>query len=304
MCSRSLTLYSLKIYRYQLIRDSKLVDNSATAGAGGHGGATTGASGHGGATTSTSESSSTGHGSSSASAAAEHPTSGAEHPTSSAAEHPTGASASTASGSHEEAAAPTTSATTETAATSAHHNAKRAILMVSNEQTTREQYGYNPMKMAQSIQENSRHASATKAYQEEQQLQWTLWYKSIAATMVATTMQMIASYGHSYDDSYANNYTIGGGSHHLMRRSEPEAVASGAEGEAAAGGEGEGFTGSLTMTEISFVYKTFLIFAGLILVMNSLIKALNTKLSGMYIDCSDMFVNRAKGTNKHFCSTT
>lgn len=40
------------------------------------------------------------------------------------------------------------------------------------------------------------------------------------------------------------------------------------------------FTENITMGEIVFVYKTFLIFAGLILVINSMIKALNTKISG------------------------
>lgn len=40
------------------------------------------------------------------------------------------------------------------------------------------------------------------------------------------------------------------------------------------------FTQNITMGETVFVYKTFLIFAGLILVINSMIKSLNTKKTG------------------------
>jgi hypothetical protein len=57
-----------------------------------------------------------------------------------------------------------------------------------------------------------------------------------------------------------------GTSSHLTRRSAP----------AESGGE----LADLTEEEKIFVYKTFLIFGGIILVINSLIKTLNTKLSG------------------------
>jgi hypothetical protein len=56
---------------------------------------------------------------------------------------------------------------------------------------------------------------------------------------------------------------------HLIRRA-PEENSHEEEGSA------------MTVIEMSFVYKTFLIFGGLLLIMNSLIKSLNTKLTGDY----------------------
>jgi hypothetical protein len=224
----------------------------------------TAASGHGGSATSESSSTAAGH-STTASG--------------STAENSSPATAST--GAHEQQPAAPSSSDTAAAAASAEHHAKRAILMVSDAYANQKQYDYNPMEMAKSIQKE--HNSLSNAY-EEQHFHWTIWCKSIAATIIATSMQLIASGGSYYnEEDYANNITSSYGGHHLMRRSEAVGATNGTSSEGAAVAGGEGFTNSLTMAEISFVYKIFLIFAGLILVMNSLIKALNTKISGMYL---------------------
>lgn len=47
-------------------------------------------------------------------------------------------------------------------------------------------------------------------------------------------------------------------------------------------GTGSDSEGDLTPEEQTFVYKTFLITGGLILIINSLIKLLNTKIHGNY----------------------
>ncbi|KAI9246858.1 bacterial low temperature requirement A protein-domain-containing protein [Sporodiniella umbellata] len=52
--------------------------------------------------------------------------------------------------------------------------------------------------------------------------------------------------------------------------------------ESASSTEDGEFVDSISTTEIVFVYKTFLIFGGLILVINSMIKAINTRLTDIY----------------------
>lgn len=232
---------SLKIYKYQLVRDNKLPEDASST--------STATTGEHGTATATGESNSN----------AEHPaTSSGE---SSGTEHGTTSKASeTASAAH------------ETTVESAHNKAKRAILMVSNEYVHQDTADYNPMEMAQQINEqqqaqNYSHWPSTSDH-------WTTWCKYLAASLVTGTLQMISSGGAI--DNISSDYSTTSNNHHLMRRSEPTT-----EGEAS-------FTDTMTIAENVFVYKTFLIFAGIILVINSLIKALNTRISGksiFYNDC-------------------
>lgn len=77
----------------------------------------------------------------------------------------------------------------------------------------------------------------------------------------------------SSSEHYLDSSTGGNSSgHHLVRR------AASAEEDM-----------SLTDAEKVFVYKTFLICGGLILVLNSLIKLLNTKITGSYIAATARF---------------
>jgi hypothetical protein len=136
-------------------------------------------------------------------------------------------------------------------------------MMISEEYTNQntENY-YNPMEMSRLLQQEQEQSSLTNSPTTADN--WTVWCKYFATSIAVGAIQMIA-----YNDSD----TVSSGHHHLVRRSEPVA----AEGAAGAAGAET----ILTADEISFVYKTFLIFAGLILVINSMIKALNTKFSGM-----------------------
>jgi hypothetical protein len=129
--------------------------------------------------------------------------------------------------------------------------------MISKEYTNQktENY-YNPMEMAQLLQQEQEKSSLTHSPTTTDN--WAAWCKYFATSLAVGAMQMIA---------YNDNNAVSSGQHHLTRRGEP----------AAALGEN-----LMTKDEVSFVYKTFLIFAGLILVINSVIKALNTKISGMF----------------------
>ncbi|KAI8636482.1 bacterial low temperature requirement A protein-domain-containing protein [Parasitella parasitica] len=238
----------LKIYRFQLVRDHKLpADDPYVASEGGHNvAAATGEH----STPSTTEN----HGTSSATSEHGTPTTGE---TKGSSEHPA---------SSPDAAKSTSTPIHEKTAETAHSKAKRAIMMVSKEYTYHDTVDYNPMELAQQI-----NGQQQEQEQQQQQLQsdhWTTWCKYIAATLFTSTLQIISSSGvDTISDNYSGNNN---NSHHLTRRSEP------------AEGAGGSFTDTMTETENVFVYKTFLIFAGLILVINSMIKALNTKISDLY----------------------
>lgn len=215
----------------------------------------TSATGHSSGSAEHSEAASAAHGEPTSAAHGETTTTASNSETTASAAH----SEPTASTSHGESTAAEVLA--ELPASSAHQNAKRAILMISNEYADQQELNYNPMEMSKSMQEKNINRNETANNQE---FHWTMWCKYIAMTMITTTMQVISSGGYN-DDSVTS-------SHHLMRRSEP-----GAEG-----GEDTSFTDTMTPYENAFVYKIFLIFAGLILVINSMIKALNTKISGTF----------------------
>ncbi|KAI9475390.1 MAG: bacterial low temperature requirement A protein-domain-containing protein [Benjaminiella poitrasii] len=139
---------------------------------------------------------------------------------------------------------------------SAHHKAKRAIHQVFGQNNM--DNSYNPMQLMHEQQEYNgisldSESTATNAFTS-----WTAWCTYFATTIVTGTMQVL--HGGSYVDEESTT------AHQLDRRSAPS----------------DSSTDTMTVTEIAFVYKTFLIFAGIILVLNSLIKALNTKISDMY----------------------
>lgn len=137
--------------------------------------------------------------------------------------------------------------------------------MVSESLSDKQEFDYNPMEITNLLQEEQSTRSINKQSFQDPHFHWTVWCKFIATTMAVSAMQMIAS-GDYYNEN-ANNITSGE-HHRLVRRSGAEASS-------------EGASDSMTLHETDFVYKTFLIFAGLILVINSLIKALNTKISGI-----------------------
>lgn len=140
-------------------------------------------------------------------------------------------------------------AETSESATSATHNAKRAIQLVSDvlhQDTT----DYNPVVIANTIQNDTNLSS--KHHQ-------STWCKYIASSITYVALQTVTSY-------YCEDRQLSSSSH-LMRRSE-------------AASEDGSFAGTVSNTEIVFVYKTFLIFGGLILIINSIIKAINTRIAG------------------------
>lgn len=139
--------------------------------------------------------------------------------------------------------------------------------MISDEYVHQDTVDYNPMKMAQQINEQKQ--AQNDSHWPSTQDHWTTWCKYLAASLVTSTLQIISSGGAV--DTISSDYSTTSSSHHLMRRSE-----STTEGEAS-------FTDTMTVAENVFVYKIFLIFAGIILVINSLIKALNTRVSGTSI---------------------
>lgn len=246
--------YSLKIYRYQLIRDHKLPEEASTS-EGEHGATASGeehgataASGEHGTATPTGEGSSTSEHPASASSGTEHGTTGSE-----------GTSTETAPSAHE-----SVPASHDTSTETVHSKAKRAILMVSNDYVYQDTVDYNPMQLAQQMKEQQELQQQNSNHWPNATEHWTTWCKYMAASLLAGTLQMISAPSDDYE-------SIQSGDHKLMRRSEP----------AVAGAEGS-FTDTMTVAENVFVYKTFLIFAGLILVINSLIKALNTRISGTY----------------------
>ncbi|KAI8378189.1 bacterial low temperature requirement A protein-domain-containing protein [Choanephora cucurbitarum] len=241
----------LKIYKYQLIRDHKLpAEEASSAESSSHGESTHGTSTeatHGTSTEAT-------HGTSTEST---HSTgTEASHGTSTESTHSTGTEASHGT---ETSAAATENTSESTAASSAHHKAKRAIHMIQSNQES----DYNPIDMAMQIQEEQARYNTQKSSWPTTSDHWTVWCKYMAVSAVMSTVQLISS-----QESEAEHPTIASSQHnHLMRRS---------------GGEGASFTESITQYELIFVYKTFLIFAGLILILNSMIKALNTKISDLY----------------------
>lgn len=214
-----LFFFSLKIYKFQLIRDNKLKEEESTTE---HNSTEPSSS----STTGTSESS--------------HTASESGH-TASESTHATSESTHTTSESNQ--------AETSESATSATHNAKRAIQLVSDvlhQDTT----DYNPVVIANTIQNDTNLSS--KHHQ-------STWCKYIASSITYVALQTVTSY-------YCEDRQLSSSSH-LMRRSE-------------AASEDGSFAGTVSNTEIVFVYKTFLIFGGLILIINSIIKAINTRIAG------------------------
>ncbi|KAI8339719.1 bacterial low temperature requirement A protein-domain-containing protein [Chlamydoabsidia padenii] len=202
------------------------------------------------------------------SAGGEHGT--AESTSSTGGQHEATESTSSASGEHgattSASAEPTSSSTSEHVA-APHKLAKRAIEDIRS--LSSQPDDYNPMKIAieaqqQLYHQDAHYLSSKKPTTPPLYSGYLTWGSYAAHTMIFTTMQLVTSY--TMDDT---NYTLQQqtGHHHLVRRSGPAA-----ESESAV----------LTDEEKIFVYKTFLIFGGGIIVVNSFIKLLNTKISDIY----------------------
>ncbi|RCH90243.1 hypothetical protein CU098_005311, partial [Rhizopus stolonifer] len=145
----------------------------------------------------------------------------------------------------------TASTAETTTAEAVHHKVKRAIGM-----THTAEDDYNPMEITRQLNEQQS-VVTTEGSWPTTSVHWTVWCKYLATSVVISAMHLISEEKPQQEQH-----------HHLMRRSEHAATGS--------------FTESITQYETSFVYKTFLIFAGLILILNSMIKALNTKISDLY----------------------
>ncbi|ORZ21477.1 bacterial low temperature requirement A protein-domain-containing protein [Absidia repens] len=208
------------------------------------------------------------------------PSSGSEHgqtsTTSSGTDHASAALSSSHGGGHQEtpsvakgnihgSSIPATETASNAHASSTHKVAKRAIKSIrilSSDQSFDE---YNPMKMTINIQQQqqrqqSLHSLSRKPSAPSIYAGYLTWGNYAAHVMVSTLMPMLTSY--SIDNNEIDKPTH----HTLSRRS-----GSGAEENAV-----------LSDEEKVFVYKTFLIFGGGIIVVNSFIKLLNTKISDMY----------------------
>lgn len=152
-------------------------------------------------------------------------------------------------------------------ATAPHKLAKRAIEDVHKLSSQTGTNEYNPMNMAvelqQHIQQQDSHQLLShRPPKPSVYAGYLTWGSYAAQTVIFTTMQLIASHPADTSTDTLQQQTH---HHHLVRRSGPEA-----ESESAI----------LSDEEKIFVYKTFLIFGGGIIVVNSFIKLLNTKISG------------------------
>ncbi|CAO3588199.1 unnamed protein product [Absidia cylindrospora] len=186
--------------------------------------------------------------------------------TSSGTGHESAASSSSHEGGHQDTPSvakgtnhdSSTETISNTHASPTHKVVKRAIKSIQSLSSDQSFDEYNPMKIQQqqSLHRLSRTPSSPSIYAG-----YLTWGNYAAHVMVSTLMPILTSY------STDNNNEIDQPTHHtLVRRS-----GSGAEENAV-----------LSDEEKVFVYKTFLIFGGGIIVVNSFIKLLNTKISDMY----------------------
>lgn len=171
------------------------------------------------------------------------------------------ASHETGSGSSAES---TGSSSSSESAAAAHKLAKRAIESVYP--TPKDDY--NPMMALQTTARQGhtpfRSYASSGGY-------LTYCQYALSSFALGATHQLLGT--SSSSEHYLDSSTGGNSSgHHLVRR------AASAEEDM-----------SLTDAEKVFVYKTFLICGGLILVLNSLIKLLNTKITGSYIAATARF---------------
>lgn len=159
----------------------------------------------------------------------------------------------------EHGAASSSSTTEHEAATpqTGHEKVKRDILHTLSQMNTQplDEDEYNPMRMMIDEQEQQKAPLPRK--------NWTQVCQTLLSTVMVGTLQILHSSTSTIGEQEEYHHP------HLMRRSPSESSSSSSH-------EQEG----MTDPQLNFVYKTFLIFAGLILIVNSLIKALNTKISG------------------------
>lgn len=149
-----------------------------------------------------------------------------------------------------------TSESSSTTKEPAHKRAKRAIKMI-NKEYSNPQDDYNPMKTAKLMKESYLVTSDKQRKAGNEQVQWSTLGQYFMTTIMTASM---AFSGRNVHEEITSNSS----SHHLERRAY----------------EGQSYEEQMYNYELVFVYKTFLIFGGIILVINSIIKALNTKLAG------------------------
>jgi hypothetical protein len=152
-------------------------------------------------------------------------------------------------------------------ATAPHKLAKRAIEDVHKLYDQIDTDEYNPMNMAMEEQHHAQQQDSHRLFTDRPSKPslyagYLTWGSYAAQTVIFSTMQLITSHPADTTTDTLQQQTH----HHLVRRSGPAA-----ESESAI----------LSDEEKIFVYKTFLIFGGGIFVVNSFIKLLNTKISGM-----------------------
>lgn len=143
-----------------------------------------------------------------------------------------------------------------------HKLAKRAIESI---QSIRNEDDYNPM-MIQFNEQQQKQTILQKPQSPSIYSGYLTLGKYAIELLTFTTLQLI---NNNDNDSHllSSNDSSTLSTHHFMKRS------------GAASEESQ----PLTDEEKIFVYKTFLIFGGGIIIVNSLIKFLNTKISGTYI---------------------
>ncbi|KAI8097210.1 bacterial low temperature requirement A protein-domain-containing protein [Halteromyces radiatus] len=237
---------TLRLYKQQMEAEGKLptLTTTASSASGDHGASASASGEHGAAASASGE-----HGAA-ASASGEH---GAAASASASNEHGTATSASS----------PTASSDSHTSAPAAAHKlARRAVDHIRELSNHDSLSDYNPMAIELQRQQQ---------YQQKQQRPtrpsiyagYLTWGNYAAHTMVFTAMQFVTSYTSQADNGLLDQPI---NHHHLARRS----------------GAAEGEDAILSDEEKVFVYKTFLIFGGGIIIINSFIKLLNTKLSDIY----------------------
>ncbi|CAO3641999.1 unnamed protein product [Cunninghamella blakesleeana] len=238
---------TLKVYKQQMEAEGKL--HPPASASAGHGATTSGTGEHGATTSGTGEHGATASGTSGHGAA---PSGTSEH---GAAPSGTSEHGAASSGTSEHGAASSGSST-------GHKLAKRAIETI---QLLKNEDDYNPM-MIQFNEQQQKQTILQKPQSPSIYSGYLTFGKYAIELLTFTALQLINDNHHDDDHhllSSSNGSSLTTTTHHLMKR---------------AGGEEEA---PLTDEEKVFVYKTFLIFGGGIIIVNSLIKLLNTRISDL-----------------------
>lgn len=181
-------------------------------------------------------------------------------------------SAAEPSGSGAESASATESgqpAAETTTAEAAHKLARRAIESVQ----LIDDSGYNPMASEEPVVLRPMHAKSATAWSLNGSAGYLTLCQYVLSSAAFTALQALsgnpwALLGDGNEQQQIEDSTHHHHHHHLAKR---------------AGSSEEVLNLDLSEAEKVFIYKTFLIFGGLMLILNSLIKMLNTKISGKWV---------------------